>query len=478
MQTYMKRIMGLVCPALLLAACSDNIDEEKPINLNDYEPISLSSNGRVDVITRAMIENWDGTQCGGVYVVEDDANSDWTEKTDPANFPFTENVPCIVDNAPVKLGNSANPTAAVTDVTFVSNVSALSGSVIYYYPRSTTGYKNYMFWSYYPYVDDEHARITSTGDSLAIVVDGKFIVNETTGSGTGLGRKVTQDVMAFASAPARLEIEGIEGWNAMYIRALREKSGNNTYQLPTLSFGHLTSKLNYKFTGDVQYKFATSGIASAFIVLPKNYKLTMGRTKNGETLRTKNLEFDKRTAADLDTIYLVGEKIEYFSATKSYTQGEVVFYNKTTPTDKAHATAYIFKANHAAGAWVDTDVTFYAKYYVPGYTPDADDNTFEATMYGYLSSYRMTAAEDGSILFPPTASLITSNDEDKKFFVYLAMYGEPLTAYEIKAPVTRFEANHVYNVEIKLNGPQSSSSAHASISPWGTPENCEDIMGY
>lgn len=455
----MKKYLFPAFAAMMLAACSEDIDYGTPDGapLSEYEPISLSSTSGVNVLTRAMIDKWDGTQCGGLYVVEDDANSNWLDTTNVSLFPFTENVPCIIKNAPIKIGTTGS-TNALSDITFVTNPDDLSGSLTYYYPRSTTGYKNYMFWGYYPYAIDDSVHIATKDDSLAIVVKGSF--------------DGTQDIMAYSTPAARLEEENVEGWNAKYIRALRAKSTDNTYEFPTLAFSHLTSKLKYSFTNDDLYNFANCGIACAFITVPKNYTLTLGRTQKGETIRMKKLEFSQ----EVDSIYLLGEKIPYYDESTSYHTGDVVFYNAQNPEDTTHPTAYVFTADHN-GAWEPAIMKYYAKYVTPDYQMNDDDNARVTEIKAVKGDYDPEIAEADSILFAPTAGVYSdpnSPDTSKKFYLWIAQYGHELTAYEIKAPDGEFVNNHVYNIEVKITGP-TAIVAKASLVPWNPEENCTPI---
>lgn len=465
----MKKCLILASAMALFVSCSN---EELPISsnitpdgapLSEYEPITFSTPRTTVSFTRSIIDKWDGTQHAGLFVVENDQNSNWAFASDSNLHPFTQNVPCIVNNAPILINEvSADE---VCNIEFVRDPLTFTGGDLYYYPRVsiTDDAKNYMFFGYYPYVQSTDDSIKISASSIEIT--GNFVEKSDNKPGRG------KDIMACFD---RVEepFNGKFGWNSSYIKAKRDK-GDKDY--PTLSFQHLTSLLKYSVsTGDnINFSFAEFGLVNAFIIVPRTYTLTLGKP-SGSDKSVGNVDLKFSWDAEVkDTVYLFGEEIKPYKKGEDVKQGEVRMYQAESDE---FPKAYLFKKGIIGDNWDSSNSTImhYVKYYPADYELKSSDRDVETQIKEYMSArdqqYAAVPLNSDNIedvLFPPTFEAFPTT-QPLEIYITDAYHG--CVKYVVPAPSGDgedgyFHGNHIYNLQINIEGTEQVR-ANAVLSAW------------
>lgn len=480
----MKKLLVLASAAALLVSCSNeeltNTSNNTPDGapLSEYEPIVFSAGNLTTVsFTRAIVNKWDGTQRAGLFVVEDDANSNWKDTTKWELHPFTENVPCIVNNAPVLINElKANETS---NVAFVKDPETFEGADQYYYPRTTIGEepKNYMLFGYHPFVQKKEDNIKMNASSIEI--SGEFVEYTEDPATKTLKPGKSKDIMAWYSRVTKpLDPDNIYGWNSRYIKALRAQGKEN--ELPEINFQHMTSLLLCKVSGGDNYSFADYGIANAYIIVPKSYKLVLGKTEGATSVANVDLQFSWGPGTtwkeeEQEKVFLLGEEIPVYDG-KAVNKGDLRMYAE----DGKNYKAYLVK-NHFEGNWSTADVIPYAKYYVPGYKLTDVDNTRVSEIKAILPDFEPEEAKIDSTLFAPTQGIYKRDSAVKRpLDIYITQYNQARQLFSVEAPSGEdgdgyFHANHVYTLQINMVGSELVK-VKASLNPWnGQEEPLKDI---
>lgn len=466
----MKKCLILASAMALFVNCSN---EELPISsnitpdgapLSEYEPITFSTPRTTVSFTRSIIDKWDGTQHAGLFVVENDQNSNWAFASDSNLHPFTQNVPCIVNNAPILINEvSADE---VCNIEFVRDPLTFTGGDLYYYPRVSIDEeaKNYMFFGYYPYVQSVDDSIKISASSIEIT--GNFVEKVDKKPGKA------KDIMACFD---RVEdpFNGKYGWNSSYIKAKRD---NGEEVFPTLKFEHLTSLLKYNVSkgDDNNFSFAFNGLVNAFIIVPKTYTLTLGKpTGSNKTVGNVDLKFSW-DATVKDTIYLFGEEIKMYKVGEDVRKGDVRMYK--TESDE-YPKAYLFTKGNIGNEWDKTAVMPYVKYYPADYELTQTDKDAESKIKDCMgddqkgSAVCLTSEFIEDILFAPTFGAFAT-PQPLEIYITDAYHG--CVKYEVPAPSGDgedgfFHANHIYNLLINMGGLQQLS-AKAVLNAWDDKE--------